>query len=825
MSGRIHFSAFLLVSLVLASLASPVAVSADDPGSGVVPEYREGEVLVRLAPEADPDVLGPGWEHLFGRWYKVQTAPLERTTEAIHRLNDERYIEIAEPNRVIRIDPMPSEMVDLVQPASVTPNDPFYGLQWHLPAIEAPDAWETSSGSGVVVAIIDSGISLGGDDLDCRPLAGEYNAFTDSTAAGSATDDTSHGTHVAGTVGQCTNNGVGVAGVAGGSSLLAVKVLSADDGTTAELVKGIDWARAHGADVINMSLSTTCSPPPAAVFDAIDDAIAAGVVVVAAVGNDADEIDYTGGISAPACHPDVIAVGATDLQDKRSYYSNWGEGIDVVAPGGDVTADDNGDTYADGVLQETFDPEDPSFWTYFFLQGTSMAAPHVSGTAALMISANPAVTASQVKRALEVTAVDRGAAGWDMYYGYGQIDADRAIAAVLDTSAPTWSYGSSLSSVPGDTSANLSWTPAMDNIAVTDYVIWLDGSPVATTASNSYTLNGLAPATTYSVAVEAGDLMDNWSSGGPSTTFKTTGSADTQSPYWPAGADLDVVTGDDWVYLSWDAATDNVGVAGYRIRQDGVAVLTTNNTWADIEGLTEGTNYEFLIEAGDAAGNWSTTGLSIQLTTEDWSSPEWVSGGDLHVTDVFADRATFSWTPATDPSGIAHYDLYVDGRYHTTSATSLTVTGLYPAFEYMAWVEATDSSGNWSVGPELWFTTAIDFGDTTSSVFATDIEWLSGAGITKGCNPPLNTMYCPDSYVTRGQMAAFLVRAMGYTDAGSGDLFVDDDGSVFESDIDRLAVAGVTRGCNPPDNTMFCPNARVTRGQMAAFLHRALASQ
>src|SRR5690606_17788115 len=115
-----------------------------------------------------------------------------------------------------------------------------------------------------------------------------------------------------------------------------------------------------------------------------------------------------------------------------------------------------------------------------------------------------------------------------------------------------------------------------------------------------------------------------------------------------------------------------------------------------------------------------------------------------------------------------------------------------------------------------------DFSDTNGHVFEADIEWLAAEGITRGCNPPIKDRFCPDDYVTRGQMAAFLVRALGYTDNGGGNEFVDDNGTVFEGDIDRLATAGVTRGCNPPTNSRFCPDERVTRGQMAAFLVRAL---
>ncbi len=116
----------------------------------------------------------------------------------------------------------------------------------------------------------------------------------------------------------------------------------------------------------------------------------------------------------------------------------------------------------------------------------------------------------------------------------------------------------------------------------------------------------------------------------------------------------------------------------------------------------------------------------------------------------------------------------------------------------------------------------LSFTDISGSVFKADIEWLGSVGVTKGCNPPANDQYCPNDPVTRGQMAAFLVRAFGYTTGAGSDRFRDDDGSIFEADIERLAEAGVTRGCNPPTNDMFCPNDPVTRAQMAAFLHRAM---
>jgi len=113
------------------------------------------------------------------------------------------------------------------------------------------------------------------------------------------------------------------------------------------------------------------------------------------------------------------------------------------------------------------------------------------------------------------------------------------------------------------------------------------------------------------------------------------------------------------------------------------------------------------------------------------------------------------------------------------------------------------------------------FADTAASVHASAIETIRTAGITRGCNPPANTEFCPDGNVTRGQMAAFLNRLMGFP-APDRDYFTDDDGSIFEADINRLATAGVTSGCNPPTNDNFCPDDNVTRAQMAAFLSRTL---
>jgi hypothetical protein len=190
----------------------------------------------------------------------------------------------------------------------------------------------------------------------------------------------------------------------------------------------------------------------------------------------------------------------------------------------------------------------------------------------------------------------------------------------------------------------------------------------------------------------------------------------------------------------------------------------------------------------------------------------------------------------TDRSGQGLFELTFDGRAPggssgtTTTQASTSSTGqgsstttptttpgatTTPTTPGATTTPTTPGSQPTDPDPDLGFV------DIAGSGFANAIVWLADEGITKGCNPPANTMFCPDDFVTRGQMATFLVRAFGYTDNGGGNLFIDDNSSVFEGAIDKLATAGITVGCNPPDNDRFCPDRDVTRGEMAAFLGRA----
>ena len=247
------------------------------------------------------------------------------------------------------------------------PNDPDYGKQWNLRSINIESAWDETKGSGVTVAVIDTGISPIPDLKDTKFVKG-YDFVNDKIEA---YDDAGHGTHVAGTIAQSTNNNYGVAGIAYEASLMPLKVLGASGGgTVADIAEAIRYAADNQADVINMSLGGAGESQ--LMEDAINYAHSKGVLIIAAAGN-----SNQNSASYPARYPHVVGVAALDLVGIKAPYSNFGAGVDIAAPGGSETGK---------ILQETINPEtgESIFEGY---QGTSMAAPHVAGVAALVKAA------------------------------------------------------------------------------------------------------------------------------------------------------------------------------------------------------------------------------------------------------------------------------------------------------------------------------------------------------------------------------------------------------------------------------------------------------
>ncbi len=372
--------------------------------------------------------------------------------EQLYNANDVRRVRVPEQAADAVAKALANNpMVQYAEPNFVAstffqPNDPLYPYQWHLTnsdegGINVETAWDTTSGAGVVVAVLDTGVAY----ENHRDSTGDYYVAPDLANShfvpgydfinndAHANDDHSHGTHVAGTIAQSTDNSKGVSGVAFDASVMPVKVLGQDgSGTYSAIANGIRWSADNGADVINLSLGA--DSPSKTLEDALAYAYGQGVTIVAAAGNGGKD-----GVSYPAAYDEyVIAVSATRYDEQLAPYSNYGSGIDLAAPGGDLSVDQNGDGHPDGVLQNTFNPstKDTSAFNYWFFEGTSMAAPHVAGVAALVVSQG-VTDPSLVREALQASAKDKGPTGVDIYYGHGIVDAAGALAWLESNSTPT----------------------------------------------------------------------------------------------------------------------------------------------------------------------------------------------------------------------------------------------------------------------------------------------------------------------------------------------------------------------------------------------------
>ncbi|MDI6831131.1 MAG: DUF5719 family protein [Actinomycetota bacterium] len=288
---------------------------------------------------------------------------------------------------------------DAVARAEYLPDDPQYERQWYLARTAAPAAWDAGSyGEGVLVAVVDSGVDAAHPDLRGRVERGFDFVDDDEDTA----DPYGHGTHVAGIIAAAGDNGEGVAGMAWRARILPVRVLDGSGyGYYSDIVAGIRYAADRGARVINLSLGGGASSR--ALQEAVDYASSRGCLLVAAAGNGGlDSLSY------PAACEGVLGVGATDSEDRPASFSNRGEGLDLVAPGVAIYA-----TYTGG--------------RYASLSGTSMAAPQVSGTLALMLSREPGLDVGEAEARLTGSARDLCERGWDAASGWGILRVDGAL--------------------------------------------------------------------------------------------------------------------------------------------------------------------------------------------------------------------------------------------------------------------------------------------------------------------------------------------------------------------------------------------------------------
>ncbi|MGA1840550.1 MAG: S8 family serine peptidase [bacterium] len=402
----------------------PADMKSGTPYSNVVPAYVSRQLIVMFRPEASPRdrafVLNKhNLRELrtspFAGFTLAALSSFQSVHDTIERIAPEPAVLYAEPN--------------YYRHAHLIPNDPLYKYQWHLPHMYTDWAWNLTSGSGVVVGLLDSGVSY----RDAAPyalapdLAGTLiiPGWDFINADANPDDDYGHGTHMCGCIAQTTNNLLGVAGVAFSATVMTVKVMdSLGNVAVADEVEGIYYAANNGAQVINMSfggVGTAITEQTAVTF-----AYNQGITIFGSAGNAGSNIpEY------PASYTECISVGAVQYDSTRPAYSNYGVELDLVAPGGNLSVDQNIDGYPDGIMQQTHDGTNLSTFFYKLIQGTSPATALASGVGAMVISKSTGgvLTPLQVRNILESTTFDLGAAGWDEYYGWGEINAYIAVAS------------------------------------------------------------------------------------------------------------------------------------------------------------------------------------------------------------------------------------------------------------------------------------------------------------------------------------------------------------------------------------------------------------
>jgi thermitase len=464
---------FLILALFGLTALVPFPARADEDDDHVADELLVGFHDHVATPQAEAVYHAEGAAKLskLGRVnvHRIQLHPaaLRALEQRLRHLPEVKFVE---RNRRI--------------PVALVPNDPAYGEQWHLARIRAPQAWDITPGSpGIVIGILDSGIDSSHPDLASKLLPG-WNFYEGNANTG---DVTGHGTRVAGVAAAISNNGIGVAGVAMQSLIMPLRVT--DNGGTAyysTVANALTWAVDHGVKVMNLSFDGIARS--SVIREAAQYVRSRGGVVVAAAGN-CSCFDAT----PPNTH--VISVSSTDGADTISWFSSRGNHIDLAAPGENIRTTERGGGYS-------------------VVGGTSFSSPITAGVMALMMAANPSLTPSELEQLLKANADDLGSAGWDTSYGFGRLNASRAVTAAAgsspDITAPTVAITAPTGGIVSGTVPVL--VNAISSVGISRVELWV-GSTLAATSSNApwslaWNSTGLANGS-YSLVVRAYDAAGN----------------------------------------------------------------------------------------------------------------------------------------------------------------------------------------------------------------------------------------------------------------------------------------------------------------------------
>ncbi|WP_114326685.1 S8 family serine peptidase [Candidatus Colwellia aromaticivorans] len=577
---------FTLGTLLLPLTICNVAIAAPAEHSAA---WAKGQILVQPQPGLSEQhfqkILGKHKASSKGKLNQLRThiinVPANAEQAIVKALSNNPNIEFAELDL-------------LVKPSEIIANDTYYGNAWHLNKMQLPTAWESAKGNGVVVAVLDTGVDSNHSDLSANMVAG-WNSVSNNS---DTSDVYGHGTWVAGVVAATSNNGSGVTSIAWHSSIMPIRITNQSNGYAywSDVANGLTWAADHGADIANISYSVTTS---SSVTNAAQYMRNKGGLVVASAGNEGANLNCTDNAS-------IITVSATDSADNKASWSNYGNCLDVAAPGVGIWT-----TYLNN--------------GYGRVNGTSFASPATAATLALIKSANPNLSNDELENILETSADKTKSGGvFSSYYGHGRVDAAAAVAMAqqaptIDQQAPTVAI---TSPTENSTQAGIFTIAAnaQDNMAVSSVKLYADGVLVGTDSvapfSFSFNSNNVADGNVAFTA-SADDATGN--QGNSATHWLAIDNivdvADTIAPSMAITNPADGSTMSGTIAIG-ATATDNIAVTNIALYIDGqlktqVSGSVLSYSW-NTRKVANG-YHSIMTKAYDAAGNQTQRSVEVYV--------------------------------------------------------------------------------------------------------------------------------------------------------------------------------------------------------------------
>jgi Subtilisin-like serine proteases len=584
---KCHSKHFALGSLLLPLTFSNFAIAAPAEHSA---DWAKSQILVQPQPGLSEQnfqkILGKHQANSKGKLNQLRThiinVPQNAEQAIVKALSNNPNIEFAELDL-------------LVKPSEIIANDTYYGNAWHLNKMQLPSAWGSAKGNGVVVAILDSGVNSNHTDLSANMITG-WNSVSRNNETN---DINGHGTKVAGVVAAISDNNNGVTSIAWHASIMPIRITNDSSGYAylSDIANGLTWAADNGADIVNISYKVTTSSTVTNAAQYMRNN--KGGLVVASAGNGGADLNCTD-------NPSIITVSATDSADNKASWSDYGNCVDVSAPGVGIWTTTNGGGYG-------------------AVSGTSFASPATAATLALIKSANLNLSNDELENILEASAdKSRNGGEFNSYYGHGRVDAAAAVAMVentpiIDQQAPTVNITSPTENSVHTGIFNIT-ANAQDNIAVSSVSLYANGVLIGTDTvapfSVNFDSNNIADgsvaftARAYDATGNQGDSANHWL-----TIDNIVDAADTTAPSVsiinPVNGSS--ISGTQAIKVS---ATDNTAVTKIELYIDGQLKTQTNESTLSYNWNTRKVSngyHTIVTKAFDAAGNQNQTSIQVNV--------------------------------------------------------------------------------------------------------------------------------------------------------------------------------------------------------------------